>query len=81
MGRGVAPVQGTANLNRLAQNAAPRGGESRLGGVSGVLITTHWIFIKIKHSVDINDMLKLTEGHGHKVKSQGHICDFVKYLF
>ena len=31
--------------------------------------------------IDINEMLKLTLGQGHKVKGQGHICDFVKNLF
>ena len=30
------------------------------------------------HMIDINEMLKLTKGQGHKVKGQGHICDFVK---
>ena len=28
--------------------------------------------------VDINEMLKLTQGQGHKVKGQGQICNFVK---
>ena len=43
--------------------------------------TNGWILIKIIHRVDINDMLKLTYGQGHKVKGQGQICGFVKNLF
>ena len=30
------------------------------------------------HMISIVEMLKLTKGQGHKVKGQGHICDFVK---
>ena len=33
------------------------------------------------HMIDINEMLKLTKGHGHKIKGQGQICKFVKDLF
>ena len=28
--------------------------------------------------IDINKILKLTQGQGHKVKGQGQICKFVK---
>ena len=30
--------------------------------------------------IDIDETLKLTQGHGHKVKGQGQICTFVKIL-
>ena len=32
------------------------------------------------HMIDIDKMLMLTKGQGHKVKGQGQICDFVKKL-
>ena len=32
----------------------------------------------LAHMVDINEMLKLTLGQGHKVKGQGQICNFGK---
>ena len=35
----------------------------------------------LTHMIDINETLKLTQGQGHKVKGQGHICNFVKNLF
>ena len=35
----------------------------------------------LAHMIDINVMLKLTLGQGHKVKGQGQICSFVKTLF
>ena len=28
--------------------------------------------------INIDDMLNLTKGQGHKVKGQGQICNFVK---
>ena len=31
--------------------------------------------------VDIDETLKLTQGQGHKVQDQGHICSYVKLLF
>ena len=33
------------------------------------------------HMVNIGEMLNLTQGQGHKVKDQGHICSYVKLLF
>ena len=30
--------------------------------------------------IDIIELLKLTQGQGHKVKGQGHICNYVKLL-
>ena len=33
------------------------------------------------HTIDINEMLKLTQGQGYKNKGQGQICSFVKNLF
>ena len=30
--------------------------------------------------LELELMLKLTQGQGHKVKGQGHICNFVKKL-
>ena len=33
------------------------------------------------HMVNIDKMLKLTRGHGQKVKGQGHICNYVNLLF
>ena len=35
----------------------------------------------LAHMIDINKILKLTLGQGHKVKGQGQICSFVKTLF
>jgi len=35
----------------------------------------------LAHMIDINEMLKLTLGQGHKVKVQGQICDFLKTCF
>ena len=34
----------------------------------------------LTHMMDVNKMLMLTEGQGHKVKGQGQICDFAKKL-
>ena len=34
----------------------------------------------LRHIVDIDETLKLTQGQGHKVKDQGHICNYVKLL-
>ena len=31
--------------------------------------------------VEIDETLKLTQGQGHTVKDQGHICNYVKLLF
>ena len=33
------------------------------------------------HMIDINEMLKLTKGQGHKVKGQGQIGNPTKKLF
>ena len=33
------------------------------------------------HMIDINEMLKLTKGQGHKVKGQGQIYSFDKKGF
>ena len=33
------------------------------------------------HMVNIDETLKLTRGQGHKVKGQGHICNYVNLLF
>ena len=37
----------------------------------------------LRQMVDINELLKLTQGQGHKVKGQGQsqICIYVKTLF
>ena len=35
----------------------------------------------LRHMVDIDKTLKLTQGQGQKVKDQGHICNYVKLLF
>ena len=32
------------------------------------------------HMVNIDKTLKLTRGQGHKVKGQGHICNYVNLL-
>ena len=34
----------------------------------------------LTHMNDVNKMLKLTLGQGHKVKGQGQLCSFVKTL-
>ena len=31
-------------------------------------------------AIYIDDSVKLTQGQGHKVKGQGHICNYVKLL-
>ena len=33
------------------------------------------------HMVNFDETLKLTRGQGHKVKVQGHICNYVNLLF
>ena len=35
----------------------------------------------LTYIIDIDEMLKLTKGQGHKVKGQGYICNYVKLLF
>ena len=35
----------------------------------------------LRHMIDIDETLNLTQGQGHKVKDQGHICNYVKLLF
>ena len=35
----------------------------------------------LTYIIDIDDTVKLTQGQGHKVKGQGHICIYVKFLF
>ena len=35
----------------------------------------------LRHMVDIDETLKLTQGQGQKVKDQGHICNYVNLLF
>ena len=32
----------------------------------------------LEQMIDINEMLKLSQGQGHKGKGQGQICNFVK---
>ena len=32
-------------------------------------------------AIDIDGTVKLTQGQGHKVKGQGHICSFVNSCF
>ena len=34
----------------------------------------------LRHMIDIDETLNLTQGQGHKVKNQGHICNYVKLL-
>ena len=34
----------------------------------------------LTHMIDINKMLKLTQGQGHKVEGQGEICKFVRNI-
>ena len=43
--------------------------------------TDEWILMILRHMVDIDETLKLTQGQGHKVKDQGHIWSYVKLLF
>ena len=43
--------------------------------------TDEWILMILRHMVDNDETLKLTQGQGHKVKDQGHICSYVKLLF
>ena len=35
----------------------------------------------LSYMIGIIEMLKLTQGQGHKVKGQGQICNYVKLLF
>ena len=35
----------------------------------------------LTYIIDIDNMLKLTQGQGHKVKGQGHIDIYVKKYF
>jgi len=35
----------------------------------------------LAYIIDIDETIKLTQGKGHKVKGQGHICIYVKFLF
>ena len=35
----------------------------------------------LRHMVDIDETLTLTQGQGHNVKDQEHICSYVKLLF
>ena len=37
--------------------------------------------MKQTHMNDIDETLNLTQGQGHKVKGQGHIYIYVKFLF
>ena len=37
--------------------------------------------MKLTRMIDINEMLKLTQGQGHKVKGQGQICNYTKKIF
>ena len=43
--------------------------------------TDEWILMILRHMIDIDETLNLTQGQGHKVKDQGHICNYVKLLF
>ena len=43
--------------------------------------TDEWILMILKHMIDIDETLNLTQGQGHEVKYQGHICNYVKLLF
>ena len=43
--------------------------------------TDEWILRIIMHTVDIDKTVKLTQGQGHKVKGQGHICIYAKFFF
>ena len=35
----------------------------------------------LTYIIDIDETVKLTQGQGHKVKGQGHICIHVNVLF
>ena len=35
----------------------------------------------LTYTFDIDESLELTQGQGHKVKGQGHICSFVNSCF
>ena len=35
----------------------------------------------LTYMIDIDEMLNLTKGQGHKVKGQGHITSYVKLCF
>ena len=35
----------------------------------------------LTYVMDIDETAKLTQGQGHKVKGQGHITIYVKFLF
>ena len=39
------------------------------------------ILMILGHMVDIGETFKLNLGQGHKVKGQGHICSYAKFLF
>ena len=34
----------------------------------------------LRRMIDIDETLKLTQGQGHKVKDQGHICIYLTYF-
>ena len=40
---------------------------------------SNWMILR--HMIDIDETLKLTQGQGHKVQGQGHIGIYVKKLF
>ena len=40
-----------------------------------------WILMILTYIIDIDVTVKLTQGQGHKVKGQGHICIYSKILF
>ena len=35
----------------------------------------------LRHMIDIDETLNLTQGEGRRVKDQGHICNYVNLLF
>ena len=41
--------------------------------------TDECILMILRHMLDIDETYKLTQGQGHKVKDQGHICNYVNY--
>ena len=43
--------------------------------------TDGWILMILTYIIDIDETVKLTQGQGHKVKGQGQICIYVKFLF
>ena len=45
------------------------------------LWTDEWILMILTHMIDIDETVNLTQGQGHKVKGQGHICIYGKFLF